>query len=66
MKRTDQEYFRERERSERAAAKNSACPNVRRVHQELAQTYAALARGEAGPAYVRSGSRPRRGLTIVR
>jgi hypothetical protein len=44
MKRPDQDYFLARERIERAAAKSATCPNARRVHQELAQNYAALAR----------------------
>ena len=38
------EYFRNRERTERAAAKKAASEAARRVHQELAQGYAALAR----------------------
>jgi hypothetical protein len=38
------EYFRRRERAERAAAKNAASDAARRVHQELAQRYATLAR----------------------
>lgn len=37
-------YFRNRERAERAAAKKAASEAARRVHQELAQEYAALAR----------------------
>ncbi len=38
------EYFQQRERMEREAAKNAGSPAARRVHQELAQGYAALAR----------------------
>ena len=38
------EYFERRERAERAAAKNATCSEARRVHQELAQHYAALVR----------------------
>ena len=38
------EYFRRRERAERAAAKNAASEAARRVHQELAQSYAELLR----------------------
>jgi hypothetical protein len=38
------EYFRERERIERAAAKAAATEAARRAHLELAQGYAALAR----------------------
>lgn len=34
------EYFRRRERAERAAAKHAASEAARRVHQELAQEYA--------------------------
>jgi DNA-binding GntR family transcriptional regulator len=34
------EYFRHRERVERAAAKRAASNAARRVHQELAQQYA--------------------------
>lgn len=34
------EYFRRRERAERAAAKQAASEAARRVHQELAQEYA--------------------------
>ena len=37
-----QDYFRRRELAERAAAKNAATEAARRVHQELAQSYAAL------------------------
>jgi hypothetical protein len=40
-------YFEERERAERAAAKRAACPKARRIHQELAQNYAMLARQPA-------------------
>ena len=38
------EYFRSRERVERAAAKGAASEAARRAHLELAQGYAALAR----------------------
>jgi hypothetical protein len=38
------EYFLRRERAERAAAKNAANDAARRIHQELAQGYAALLR----------------------
>jgi len=41
------EYFRQRERIERAAAKSASCEEARRVHQELAQGYAQLARQAA-------------------
>lgn len=39
------DYFRRRERDERAAAKLAASDSARRIHQQLAQTYAELARG---------------------
>ncbi len=38
------EYFRKRERAERAAAKVATSDAARRVHQELAQSYAELLR----------------------
>jgi hypothetical protein len=45
MKHSDtQDYFRRRELAERAAAKNAATETARRIHQELAQGYAALLR----------------------
>ncbi len=43
------DYFRRRERAERAAAKNAASDAARRVHQELALEYAELLRRSAGP-----------------
>ena len=36
------DYFRRRERAERAAAKVAATAAARRVHQELAQHYATM------------------------
>jgi len=48
MMRTEQEqaatadYYRKRERAERAAAKHAASVSARSVHQELAQSYAQL------------------------
>ena len=39
-----QDYIRRREQAERAAAKNAATETARRVHQELAQSYAAMLR----------------------
>jgi hypothetical protein len=39
-----QEYFHKRERDERAAAKRARSGEARRIHQELAQNYALLAR----------------------
>ena len=38
------DYFRRRERAERAAAKNAGSDAARRAHQELAQGYAELVR----------------------
>ena len=37
------EYFEQREQAERAAARNAASLEARRVHQELARNYAELA-----------------------
>lgn len=39
-----QDYFRRRERAERAAAKSAISDAARRAHQELAQSYADLLR----------------------
>jgi hypothetical protein len=36
------DYFRRREMQERAAAKNAASLAARRVHQEMAENYAAI------------------------
>ncbi len=41
------DYFRSRERAERAAAKRARSASARGVHQELAQRYAALVRQAA-------------------
>jgi hypothetical protein len=38
----DEDYYRTRERMERAAAKAAQCHVVRRVHQELALAYSRL------------------------
>ncbi|MBA3512333.1 hypothetical protein [Sphingomonas sp.] len=40
------DYFRARERAERAAAKRATSNAARRIHQELAVEYAALVRGQ--------------------
>jgi len=40
----DDDYLRRRELAERAAAKKAASPSARRIHQDLAQAYAGLAR----------------------
>jgi hypothetical protein len=44
------DYFERREREERAAAKNAGSMQARRIHQELAQSYAerALRLGDCG------------------
>jgi hypothetical protein len=47
MNMKSQAYFEQRERAERAAAKKAACPEARRIHQQLAQNYATLARQPA-------------------
>jgi hypothetical protein len=65
MNEVDQEYYRNRERRERAAAKNATCSDARRAHQELAESYAALARADARMTYIGPGSPPRR-LTTTR
>ncbi len=44
IKLTSADYFRRRERDERTAAKLAANASARRIHQQLAQTYAELAR----------------------
>ena len=44
------DYFRAREWAERAAAKAATSAAGRRAHQELAQTYALLARRADDPA----------------
>ena len=43
-----QDYYRRRERIERAAAKSAASDAARRIHQQLAQGYAALLHRTAG------------------
>lgn len=43
-------YFRRRERAERAAAKQAASDAARRIHQELAQNYARILRAESHDA----------------
>lgn len=47
---TSQDYFRRRERAERAAAKWASSSAARRIHQELAQNYADLLRDGLGAA----------------
>ena len=46
--RNSADYWRGRERAERAAAKQARSPLARAVHQELAQEYAARVRGLEG------------------
>lgn len=46
------EYFRNRERAERAAAKSTPSLAARRIHQELAQRYADLAQRQRGLFHV--------------
>ncbi len=43
------EYFEARERAEKAAAKVATSLAARRIHQELAQIYGALARQSVTP-----------------
>ena len=45
MDRMSADYWRVRERAERAAAKKAESPLARAVHQELAQEYAERVRG---------------------
>jgi hypothetical protein len=45
MDRMSADYWRARERAERAAAKKAGSTLARAVHQELAQEYAARVRG---------------------
>ena len=54
------EYYQARERAERAAAKAAACPQARRVHQELAQHYQDVVRlgGEAFARAERGTAKP--------
>jgi hypothetical protein len=40
------DYFRRRELAERSAAKKAQSEAARRIHQELAQEYAGLIRGD--------------------
>jgi hypothetical protein len=56
------EYFTGRERQERAAAKNASGLPAPRVHQELAQHYAAVVQGTAE---VRRADAPHSRLTIM-
>jgi len=46
----DEDYLRRREKAERAAAKKASSPAARRIHQDLAQAYAGLARPGIGGA----------------
>jgi hypothetical protein len=44
------EYFRRRERAERAAAKIAGTEAARRAHQEMAQQYAAMVHQLSSPS----------------
>ena len=43
MKRESRDYYAARERAERMAAENAACPEARASHEEMARAYARLA-----------------------
>ena len=45
MTHQESDYYRRRERQERAAAKNALSPAVRLIHQQLAEHYAAILHG---------------------
>ena len=45
MTHEETEYFRQRERQERAAAKQACSLNARRAHQQMAERYAAILKG---------------------
>ena len=45
MKKESVNYFRERERAEREAAKTATCDQARWAHQEMAESYARLLNG---------------------
>jgi len=53
MDEDSRDYFRRRELAERAAAKRAASSGARRVHQEMAQYYAARLNGLRSPSEVR-------------
>jgi hypothetical protein len=42
LKRESVDYFRARERDERKAARNAACHEARRAHDQMANAYARL------------------------
>jgi hypothetical protein len=52
-----QDYYRRRERIERAAAKSAATETARRIHQQLAQGYAAFLQRASGKATPPTASR---------
>ena len=61
----DRRYYERRERVERAAAKQAASADARRVHQQLAVNYAALVRNPArGTGQLEDGPATSR-LTIL-
>jgi hypothetical protein len=43
MKTGSRDYYTARERAERTAAENAACPEARRAHEEMALAYSRLA-----------------------
>jgi hypothetical protein len=46
---SDAEYYAQRERDERALAAIAKTPEIRAIHNSLADKYAELARRDAGP-----------------
>ena len=64
MDQTSKDYFHKRELMERAAAKRATSPEARRVHQELAQAYAASLK-RIGDRSVAPAEGGRSRLTIV-
>ena len=57
MREDSADYYRARERAERAAAQGATCPEARRAHEELAQAYARLV--DMDQAHAVSASRSR-------
>jgi hypothetical protein len=50
MSNEDFDYYRQRERQERTAAKSATCLPARRIHQELALRYSILIASPGGTA----------------
>ena len=63
MKTEPREYYVARERAERLAAENAACPEARLVHEEMARAYGQLAERAAPQP---GGARPANELAAVR